>query len=95
MTPYTSFGVDLLNDSRYFPYFMGDDKYGVIDNEWLFINKPSEQQTGLYKYRDKDPKNYAFEQQKQSEDMRKYAESCWQSSDYQINMKKTKIFIDK
>lgn len=32
----------------------------------LFINKPSEQQTGLYKYRDKDPKNYAFEQQKQT-----------------------------
>lgn len=49
----------------------------------------------MYKYRDKDPKNYVLEQQEQSEDMRKYAESCWQSSDYQINMKKTKIFIDK
>lgn len=61
----------------------------------LFINKPSEQQTELYKYREKDPKNYVLEQQKQTYDMRKYAESCWQSSDYQINMKKTKIFIDK
>lgn len=90
-----SFGVDLLNESRDYAYFMGDDKYGVINDEWLFINKPSEQQTGLYKYREKDPKNYVLEQQEQSEDMRKYAESCWQSSDYQINMKKTKIFIDK
>lgn len=66
MMPYTSFGVDLLNDSRYFPYFMGDDKYGVIDNECYSSISRRSSRRDCTNIRDKDPKNYAFEQQKQT-----------------------------
>ena len=32
-----SFGIDLRKEERRFAYFMGDDKYGVLDGEWLLI----------------------------------------------------------
>lgn len=86
-----SFGIDLRNENRRYAYFMGDDKYGVLDYDWLFINKPSEEQVGLYKYVDKDKKNYISEYPEVAEEMRKYGESAWQVSDYQQDKKKTKF----
>ncbi|MGN0033167.1 MAG: hypothetical protein ACI358_05250 [Candidatus Limimorpha sp.] len=56
---------------------MGDDKYGVVNNEWLFINKPFEQQVGLYKYMERGHDNYVSDYPEQAEKMRKYAELCW------------------
>jgi len=90
-----SFGVDLLNDSRRYVYFMGDDKYGVLDGDWLLINKPSEEQIGLYKYREKDRKNYVSDYPEVAKEMQKYGESAWQVSEYQLNKKKTKFLLDK
>lgn len=90
-----SFGIDLLNESRPYAYFMGDDKYGVIDGEWLLINKPSEEQIGLYKYLKKDKKNYVLEYPEIAQEMKKYGESSWQVAEYQINNKKTKFLLDK
>lgn len=86
-----SFGINLRNENRRYAYFMGDDKYGVLDHDWLFINKPSEEQVGLYKYVDKDKKNYISEYPEVAEEMRKYGESAWQVSDYQQDKKKTKF----
>lgn len=95
--PYTNntFGINLLKESRDFAYFMVDDKYGIINDDWLFINKPADEQKGLYKYREKDTKNYISEFPKQAETMQKYGESNWQLSDYLLNKKKTKILLDK
>lgn len=95
--PYTNntFGIDLLKENRRFTYFMGDDKYGVLDDEWLFINKPAEELKGLYKYQEKDTKNYLSDYPQQAEIMQNYGESGWQLSDYQINKKKSKILLDK
>ena len=95
--PYVNntFGVDLLNEKRPYTYFMGDDKYGVIDNEWLLINKPAEEQMGLYKYKTKEKKNYIYEYPEIAKEMQKYAESAWQVSEYQLDKKKTKFFLDK
>ena len=86
-----TFGIDLLNENRRYAYFMGDDKYGVLDGEWLLINKPSEEQKGLYKYVEKEKKNYILEYPEVAAEMQKYAESAWQVSDYQQDKKKTKF----
>lgn len=86
-----TFGVDLLRDGRKYAYFMGDDKYGVINSEWLFINKPVDDQKGLYKYREKDKKNYISEYPEIAKEMQKYGESAWQVSEYQQVKKKTKF----
>jgi len=90
-----SFGIDLLNESRRYAYFMGDDKYGVIDDKWLLINQPSEDQIGLYKYREKDKNNYISEYPEIAGEMKKFGESSWQVTEYQLNNKKTKFFLDK
>ena len=86
-----TFGIDLLNENRPYVYFMGDDKYGVLNHEWLLINKPSEDQIGLYKYQEKEKKNYISEYPELAADMQKYAESAWQVSEYQQDKKKTKF----
>lgn len=86
-----TFGIDLLNGNRRYAYFMGDDKYGVLDGEWLLINKPSEEQKGLYKYVEKEKKNYILEYPEIANEMQKYAESAWQLSEYQQDKKKTKF----
>ena len=86
-----TFGIDLLNENRRYAYFMGDDKYGVIDGEWLLINKPSEEQIGLYKYIEKEKKNYISDYPELAKEMQKYAESAWQVSEYQLDKKKTKF----
>ena len=88
-----TFGIDLLSDERPYVYFMGDDKYGVLDGEWLLINKPSEEQVGLYRYVEKDKKNYASEYPDIAEKMRNYGESAWQISEYQLDKKKTKFLL--
>ena len=86
-----SLGIDLRKEERRYAYFMGDDKYGVLDGEWLLINKPSEEQVGLYRYLEKDKKNYISEYPEVAEEMKKYAESSWQVDEYQQDKKKVKF----
>ena len=86
-----TFGIDLLNENRPYTYFMGDDKYGVLNHEWLLIKKPSEDQIGLYKYQEKEKKNYISDYPELAIEMQKYAESAWQVSEYQQDKKKTKF----
>lgn len=86
-----TFGIDLRKEIRKYVYFMGDDKYGVLDGDWLLINKPSEEQIGLYKYVEKEKKNYISEYPEIAQEMQKYGESAWQVSEYQQDKKKTKF----
>lgn len=86
-----TFGIDLRKEIRKYVYFMGDDKYGVLDGDWLLINKPSEEQIGLYKYVEKEKKNYILEYPEIAQEMQKYGESAWQVSEYQQDKKKTKF----
>ncbi|MBR4838068.1 MAG: sulfatase-like hydrolase/transferase [Bacteroidales bacterium] len=90
-----TFGIDLQRESRPYVYFMGDDKYGVLDGEWLLINKPGEEQIGLYRYKEKDKKNRIYEEPERAEEMKKYGESAWQVSEYQQNKKKTKFLLSE
>ena len=86
-----SLGIDLRKEERRFAYFMGDDKYGVLDGEWLLINKPAEEQVGLYRYLEKDKKNYISEYPEVADEMKNYAESSWQVGEYQQDKKKVKF----
>lgn len=86
-----TFGIDLRKEIRKYVYFMGDDKYGVLDGDWLLINKPSEEQIGLYKYVEKEKKNYISEYPEIAQEMQKYGESAWQVNEYQQDKKKTKF----
>jgi len=76
-------GIDLLSESRPYIFFNADDKYGVIDNEWLLIAK-TDGSKKLYKYRNKDSRNYAAEEKNRLEEMNKYAASNLQTFQYLI-----------
>ncbi len=90
-----SFGIDLIREERSYAYFMGDDKYGVIDHEWLYVNQPSQEMSGLYKYSKTDLTNYIEQYPGRAKAMKEYGESAWQTSEYQLDKKKTKILLDK
>lgn len=83
-------GVNLFEQDRPYIYFNIDDKYAVIDNDWLMIVK-RDGQKGLYKYRSKDTKNYVEEESARSKEMKKYAESNIQAYQYVLTTNKTKI----
>jgi phosphoglycerol transferase MdoB-like AlkP superfamily enzyme len=87
--PYTNntLGIDLLHESRPYIFFNADDKYGVIDRDWLLIGKTDGSQK-LYKYQSKDTHNYATENPKQAEKMNTYAKSHLQTCQYMILKKK-------
>ncbi len=80
-------GIDLLQESRPYIFFNADDKYGVINQDWLLIAK-NDGSKKLYKYQNKDTHDYAKEQEEVVEKMNKYAESNLQTSQYIILNKK-------
>lgn len=83
-------GINLFEQDRPYIYFNIDDKYAVIDNDWLMIVK-RDGQKGLYKYRSKDTKNYVEEESARSKEMKKYAESNIQAYQYVLTTNRTKI----
>ena len=80
-------GIDLLSESRPYIFFNADDKYGVIDRDWLLIAK-NDGSKKLYKYQSKDTHNYAPEHKELMEEMNKYAASNLQTFQYLILKKK-------
>ncbi|MCB0702358.1 MAG: sulfatase-like hydrolase/transferase [Ignavibacteriae bacterium] len=83
-------GINLFKEKRPYIYFNVDDKYAVLDNEWLMIVK-KDGTKGLYKYREKDQNNYLVENKELGERMRIYAESNIQTYQYLLSNNKTKI----
>jgi len=80
-------GIDLMHESRPYIFFNADDKYGVIDRNWLLIGKTDGSQK-LYKYQSKDTRNYATENPEQAAKMNAYAKSNLQTAQYMILNKK-------
>ena len=80
-------GIDLLQESRPYIFFNADDKYGVINHDWLLIAK-NDGSKKLYKYQNKNTHDYAKEQKDVIEQMNEYAESNLQTSQYIILNKK-------
>lgn len=86
-----SFGIDLQKETRPFTLLMSDDKYAVLNEEWLFINYPKGNQIGLYKYAEKDKTNYYHDYPELAGKMQDYAESNLQLSEYLLEKKETRI----
>lgn len=51
-------GIDLFSENRAYAILNADDKIGVIDKDWLLIEK-GDQHPALYKYRENSTINYA------------------------------------
>jgi len=80
-------GIDLLKESRPYIFFNADDKYGVIDHDWLLVVK-NDNTRGLYKYQNKDTRNYASKDIQRVAQMNRYAQSNLQTFQYLILNKK-------
>lgn len=74
-------GEDLLKNERPYIFFNADDKYAVIDKEWLLIVR-KDNFVGLYHYKTNDVTNYADIEKERVEKMKVYAESNLQTYQY-------------
>ena len=79
----TTLGIDLLKENRKFSYFNGDNKYGVIDENWFLIVKEDKSKF-LYKFQNKDIKDYANKYPEIVNKMNNYAKSNLQSYQYYL-----------
>ncbi len=79
-------GIDLLKENRPYIYCGADDKYGVLDQNWLLIGRQNGNYS-LHKYQNKDTKNYASEFPEVVQKMKLYTESQLQSYQYVLNKK--------
>lgn len=77
----TTLGIDLLRENRPYSFFNGDDKYGVIDQNW-FLMVREDKSSYLYKYQSKDPKDYSKKYPNIVNKMNDYAKSNLQSYQY-------------
>jgi len=84
-------GIDLLSEKRPYIFVNHEDKFGVIDQDYLLILK-QDGEKALYKYRDKDKKDYKDEQKQLVNDMEEYTISNLQV--FQYLMQSDKRFIE-
>lgn len=74
----TTLGINLFREERPYIFFNGENKYGVIDNEWFLVVRQDGFE-GLYKYRLGERKNFRDEEAETAARMKKYAVSNLQS----------------
>jgi phosphoglycerol transferase MdoB-like AlkP superfamily enzyme len=74
-------GVDLFQHKRPYMYFNGDNKYGVIDENWFLIVREDKTKL-LYKYKTKDKTNYAGDFPEIVREMETYGQSNMQACQY-------------
>lgn len=79
-------GVDLINNERSFIYFSNDDRFGVLNKEYLYI-QPFNGEPILNYYKSGKPDNFAKINPEMTEKMRNYLYSMLQVSQYIINNK--------
>jgi phosphoglycerol transferase MdoB-like AlkP superfamily enzyme len=74
-------GIDLLSDARPYIFINHEDKFGIIDQDYLLILK-QDKEKALFKYRDKDKKDYKDKQQQLVNEMEEYTISNLQVFQY-------------
>jgi len=84
-------GIDLLSDTRPYIFINHEDKFGVIDQEYLLIMN-NDNEKALYKYRNMDKKDYQNEQQQLLQEMEEYTISNLQV--FQYLMQSDKRYIE-
>lgn len=83
-------GIDLLKESRPYIFINHEDKFGVIDNDYLLILK-KEGDKALYRYRNKDKKDYKDEELQRVKEMEEYTLSNLQVFQYLMQSEKRYI----
>jgi phosphoglycerol transferase MdoB-like AlkP superfamily enzyme len=83
-----TFGIDLLKEKRPYIYFSGDDKLGCLDKEFLLIHTKYGNEK-LYRYTNRDIKDYSKENNAVVDSMKEYMLSNLQSAQWMIENKKT------
>ena len=78
-----TFGIDLLKEKRKYIYFCADDKFGVLDSTFYFIE--TDNNKFLYKYRQKDLTNYIDSFPDKAKEMEIFAKSNIQAAFYISN----------
>jgi len=74
-------GVDLVSSRRRYAIINADDKFGVMDEEWLLILR-NDGSKALHKYKQKDLKDYQNENPEQLAEMERYGKSQLQAYQY-------------
>ncbi len=69
-----SLGIDLLSAQRPYIFINDDDKYGVLDNEYLLIVN-NKKDTELFHYPNRDLTNYVSSMPQKVQEMNNYARS--------------------
>ncbi|MDR0927313.1 MAG: sulfatase-like hydrolase/transferase [Ignavibacteria bacterium] len=76
-----TFGYNLWNENREFAVLDADDKYGVVNDEYLLIIKASGEKS-MFNYKSKSKKDVLTEHQELADRMERYAKCYFQSFDY-------------
>jgi phosphoglycerol transferase MdoB-like AlkP superfamily enzyme len=71
-------GIDLFQDDRPYIFFNADDKFAVIDQNWLSIEK-EDRSFGLFHSLDRDKKHWKKKEAARAKSMKLYGESYLQS----------------
>jgi phosphoglycerol transferase MdoB-like AlkP superfamily enzyme len=74
-------GINLLSENRPFIFINHEDKFGVLDTEYFLVMK-NDGERSLFKYREKDRKDYANEHEQLVKDMEEYTLSNLQVFQY-------------
>jgi len=77
-------GINLFKETRPFIFFNHEDKFGIINDDYLMIMK-QDGEKALYKYRLKDKTDYLPEQPGLAEEMEEYTLSNMQVFQYLMN----------
>ncbi|MFA8300090.1 MAG: LTA synthase family protein [Hyphomicrobiales bacterium] len=83
-------GVDLMREQRRFAYFCADDKLGCINDSLYYVWRSTGKKS-LYKYRDKDTKDYQSDYPELTEEMELYVKSMTQVASDLIQHQKTEF----
>ncbi len=87
-----TFGIDLQNNKRNYTVSTGDDKFAVIDADWmLLINYADNNPIKLFKYKTKDTKDYSIEFVDKVKEMKSFGESQLQATQCILRTNKQKI----
>lgn len=83
-------GEDAINQPRKWSFFSADNIVASIDTAWLYTYQLDGQE-GLYRYKEKDPTNWAEKYPAKKDSMKNYVLSNIQAAKYLI--KQNKLFI--
>ena len=78
-------GLDLLRQRRKYAYFSADEKIGVMDDEYYYVYRVTDNEGNLYHYATGDTEDMTAQQPQRAESMRQHAFGMLQWSFNKIN----------